>query len=154
MVGQKPRAGHLGHRPRVLTPAKRTLLLEAVAKGHSQSAAAALAGISRRTLHRELQRSAVLGRQIDAAADAAEAYLLNKVIEGAAKNVVWACWLLERRFGYTRNLKAEVVAMTAEHAAALAAAERVAGMTPEEAQQALSANLQLLAAQDAEGQAS
>jgi hypothetical protein len=146
------RAGRVGHGPRKLTPARRKLLLEAVEKGHSQTAAASVAGISKRTLQRELQRSTVLGRQIDAARDAAEAKLLDIVIEQAVKPGQWvpAAWLLERMHGYVRptSLKAELT--SPEHAAALAAAERIAGMTPEETEQALRANLRLLAAHDAD----
>jgi hypothetical protein len=144
------RRGQVGHNPRKLTPARRHVLLEAVAKGHSQTAAASIAGISRATLQRELRRSAVLAREIEEARYAAEAYLLNIVIEGAAKNVVWACWLLERAFGYTKRFAAEVTAMTPEQAAALVAAEKVAGMTPDEARAALRENLKLLSEHDSD----
>jgi hypothetical protein len=43
--------------------------------------AAAIAGISRRTLHRELNRSVALGRQIDQAKDEAEAAVTDTVTD-------------------------------------------------------------------------
>jgi hypothetical protein len=142
-----PHAGTLGHRQRALTPARRKLLLEAIEKGHSPTAASSIAGISRRTLQRELQRSAVLARQVDAARDKAESYLLEKVIEAAAKDARHAEWLLERRWAETYGRNA-AQAIPPEQVAALALAERVARLTPDEQRATFERNLRLIREHD------
>lgn len=65
------------------------------------------------------------------ARDDAEGLLLGKVQEAAATNWTAAAWILERRFGYTRNFDVKAM-VTAEHQAAVAVIAEWEGKTPEE----------------------
>lgn len=117
-------------RPTKDTPRRRTLILDALARGVSRQAAAAVAGIHRDTLKEWESKDPAFSEACTRAADVAEDAYVKIIAKAAAIDWRAAAWMLERRMNDRYGAKAKVdVSFDATKAAEQVAAET--GMTTE-----------------------